>query len=129
MIDEKKELAIREAMRDLARAFIERDVTVLNEALDDDFTGFDPGGVVVSKARWLADVESGDLVFHTINSDEIEFLEGGDDSVRVRGQLTFTARYTRSNYNGSFRYLGVYAKRGDKWKLVLSTARRVAPAT
>ncbi|HYO76966.1 MAG TPA: nuclear transport factor 2 family protein [Thermoanaerobaculia bacterium] len=129
MIDEKKELAIREAMRDLARAFLERDVAVLNEALDDDFTGFDPGGVVVSKARWLADVESGELVFQRINSDEIEFLEGGDDSVRVRGQLTFTARYTRSNYNGSFRYLGVYAKRGDKWKLVLSTARRVAPGT
>ncbi|HEX8255850.1 MAG TPA: nuclear transport factor 2 family protein [Thermoanaerobaculia bacterium] len=129
MIDEKKELAIRESMRDLARAFIERDVAVLDEALDDEFTGFDPGGVVVSKARWLADVASGDLVFESINSDEIEFIDAGDDAVRVRGQLTFKARYTRSSYNGSFRYLGVYAKRGDKWKLVLSTARRVAPAT
>ncbi len=125
MIDQEKEQAIRTAMGNLARAFIERDVELLNDSLDDDFTGFDPAGVVVSKERWLADLASGELVFHTINSDEIEFLDGGDDTVHVRGQLTFTARYTRSNYNGSFRYLGVFAKRGGKWKLVLSTARRV----
>jgi ketosteroid isomerase-like protein len=126
MIDQEKEQAIRAAMGNLARAFIERDVELLNDSLDDDFTGFDPGGVVVSKERWLADLASGELVFHTIDSDEIEFLDGGDDTVHVRGQLTFTAHYTRSNYNGSFRYLGVYAKRGGKWKLALSTARRVA---
>jgi ketosteroid isomerase-like protein len=128
MIDPEKEQAIRAAMSDLARAFIERDVELLNESLDEDFTGFDPGGVVVSKQRWLADLASGELVFHTITSDEIELHEGADDTVHVRGQLTFTAHYTRSNYNGSFRYLGVYAKRGDKWKLALSTARRVVAA-
>ena len=128
MIDQEKEQAIRAAMGNLARAFIERDVELLNDSLDDDFTGFDPAGVVVSKERWLADLASGELVFHTIDSDEIEFLEGGDDTVHVRGQLTFTAHYTRSNYNGSFRYLGVYANRGGKWRLALSTARRVAAA-
>jgi len=126
MIDQEKEQAIRTAMGNLARAFIERDVELLNDSLDDDFTGFDPAGVVVSKERWLADLASGELVFHTIDSDEIEFLDGGDDTVHVRGQLTFSAHYTRSNYNGSFRYLGVYAKRGGKWRLALSTARRVA---
>jgi hypothetical protein len=47
-------------MGELARAFIERDVELLNDSLDDDFTGFDPAGVVVSKERWLADLASGD---------------------------------------------------------------------
>jgi hypothetical protein len=127
MIDREKEKAIRTAMGELARAFLERDVERAREGLDDSFTGFDPAGVVVSKAQWLEDLANGDLVFHTIKSDEIEFIDGGDDTVHVRGQLTFTARYTRSNYNGSFRYLGVYAKRNGKWKLALSTARRVVP--
>ena len=127
MGEKERELAIRVAMQELARAFLERDVKALDDLLDDDFTGSDPGGVVVSKSQWIADVVSGDLVFESIKSDEIEFVHS-DDSVRVRGQLTFRARYSKSSYNGSFRYLGVYAQRGDRWKLALSTARRVVPA-
>lgn len=126
---EKKELEIKAAMAELARAMLERDVDAVREALDDDFTGSDPGGVVVSKDAWVNDLASGDLTFESIQSDEIEFIDGGDDSVHVRGQLTFKARYTRSNYNGSFRYLGVYARRDGKWKLLLSTARRVVTTT
>jgi len=127
MMDEHKEMEIRAAMAELARAFLSRDVAAIADALDDDFTGSDPAGIVVSKERWLEDVASGELVFQSIQSDEIEFTHVDDDSVSVRGQLTFAAHYSKSNYNGSFRYLGVYAKRGDRWKLLLSTAKRVAP--
>jgi ketosteroid isomerase-like protein len=125
MLDPEKEREIRAAMTDLARAFLGRDIERASDGLHDEFTGYDPAGVVVSKERWVADLASGDLVFHSITSDEIEFIPGADDSVHVRGQLTFQAQYTKSNYNGSFRYLGVYTKRGDRWKLLLSTARRV----
>jgi len=127
MAEQEKEREIRAAMQELARGFLERDVDALDALLDDDFTGSDPGGVVVSKAQWLADVASGELVFESIRSDEIEFVHA-PDSVHVRGQLTFRARYSKSSYNGSFRYLGVYAKRGDRWKLLISTARRVVAA-
>jgi ketosteroid isomerase-like protein len=124
MTNEERELAIRAAMRDIAAAFLHRDVTLLQEALADDFTGYDPAGIVVSKSRWLDDLASGELAFTSIESDEIEFLHGAG-SVRVRGRLTFRAHYSRSNYNGSFRYLGVFAPDGDRWKLLLSTARRL----
>jgi ketosteroid isomerase-like protein len=126
MSESDMETEVRGAMRELARAFLESDVEALDETLDDDFTGYDPAGIIVSKARWLADVASGDLVFTSINADETQFRHGAD-FVRVSGQMTFRARYSRSNYNGSFRYLGVYAKRGDKWRLLLSTARPVPP--
>ena len=126
MSESEMEMKVRGAMRELARAFLEGDVEALAETLDDDFSGYDPAGIVVSKARWLEDLASGDLVFTSIEADEPEFRHGGD-FVRVSGQLTFRARYSRSNYNGSFRYLGVYAKRGDQWRLLLSTARPVSP--
>ena len=124
---QQRESEIRAAMGELARAFLERDVPVAEAALDDDFTAFDPAGLVVSKRQWLDDLASGALVFSSIVSDEIEFRHAPDGSVHVSGQLTFAARSTRSNYNGSFRYLGVYAQRDGKWKLLLSTARRVLP--
>ena len=123
-----REDEIRAAMRDLAAAFLERDVTRAAAALDDTFTGFDPAGIVVSKEQWLDDLASGALVFTSIASDELEFSHAPDGTVHIRGQLTFAARYTRSSYNGSFRYLGVYAQRDGRWKLMLSTARRVAAA-
>lgn len=126
---QSREDEIRVAMAVLAAALLQRDVATIAEALDEDFTGFDPAGVVVSRERWLSDVASGELQFTSIQSDEIEFTHADDDTVHVRGQLTFQAHYTRSNYNGSFRYLGVYTKRDGVWKLLLSTARRVAPET
>jgi ketosteroid isomerase-like protein len=122
----QREQEIRDAMGRLARAMIERDVDAAAACLDDEFTGSDPGGLVVSKAQWLRDLASGELTFHSIKSDEIEFIHADDDTVHVRGQLTFDARYTKSSYNGAFRYLGVYARRDGVWKLLISTARRVA---
>ena len=121
-----RENEIRAAMGELAEAMITRDVARVAAALDDDFTGSDAGGVVVSKEQWLQDLASGDLQFTSITSDELEFRHTTDDTVHLRGQLTFRAHYTRSNYNGSFRYMGVYARRNGAWKLLLSTARRVA---
>jgi ketosteroid isomerase-like protein len=123
---EQGEQEIRTAMGTLAKAMIERDVDGAAACLDDEFTGSDPGGMVVSKDQWLRDLASGELTFHSITSDEIEFIHADENTVHVRGQLTFDARYTKSSYNGAFRYLGVYARRDGGWKLRISTARRVA---
>jgi ketosteroid isomerase-like protein len=128
MDETTREDEIRAAMRDLATAMIARDVPRVAAALDDEFTGSDPAGIVVSRERWLEDLASGDLQFTSIASDEMELQGVDDDTVHVRGQLTFAAHYTRSNYNGSFRYLDVYARRNGAWKLMLSTARRVVPS-
>lgn len=126
MTDQEREQEIRAAMGELARAFLERDTAALQELLDDDFTGADPAGLILSKEQWIDDLATGKLVFHSIESDGIEF-QHLPDGVRVRGQLTFRADYARSNWNGSFRYLGLYARRGERWRLMLSTARRVLP--
>ena len=111
-------------MRELSRALIQRDTTTVARLLDDDFTGFDASGVIASKAQWLADLASGELEFHAIDAGEVEF-QLLDDAVRVRAELTFRARYSRSSYNGSFRCLGMFVKRDDTWKLLVSKARVV----
>jgi ketosteroid isomerase-like protein len=120
-----KDQEVRAAMRDLARALIERDVDVVARQLDDDFTGCDAAGVIVSRAQWLEDLANGQLVFQSIDAGPVE-TEAFDDAVRVRAELTFRARYTRSNYNGTFRCLGMYVRRGDGWKLLVSRAQAVS---
>lgn len=117
------ELRIRALMREIARGFLERDVETLRHAIDDDFTFVDPTGAIVTKEAWLEDVATGRLRFQSVEAGEIEFRHLAD-SIRVRGELTVRAEYTRGNYNGTFRYLGVYAKRGDERRLLLTSAKR-----
>lgn len=113
---------IRGAMRELASALIARDVATVAALLDDEFTGFDASGVIVSKAQWLDDLAKGELVFESIEAKEVE-LTPVEHAVRVRALLAFRARYPRSNYNGVFRCFGMYVRRDGGWKLLVSKAR------
>lgn len=128
MTQAEDEELVRGLMRETARAFLERDLAALDRVLAGDFTYTDAAGVVGDKQRWLADVASGDLQFESIASDALDVKRVDDHQIRVRGQLTLRARYTRSNYNGTFRYLGLFTNHGGEWKLQLSSAR-VAPVT
>ena len=111
-------------MGEITQAFMSRDVQRLGEIFDDSFTLSEPSGMVISRERWLADVASGDLVIQSVQSDEFDVRPVGD-VMRVRGKLTIRAKYSRADYNGTFKYMGVYRKQEDGWKLSLSTARRV----
>ena len=126
MVGDEKEI-VRRLMREIARGFLYRDVPALDRALADDFTYTDAAGVVGDKYRWLSDLATGELAFESIISDALDVKRVGD-SIHVRGQLTLRARYTRSNYNGTFRYIGAYAQRDGEWRLVLSSARVVPQA-
>ncbi|MFY9558459.1 MAG: hypothetical protein WAV20_02235 [Blastocatellia bacterium] len=75
----------------------------------------------------LSDIEHGNLVFDSIDAGDVEFRHLGDKAL-VAGSAQMKARYTKGNYNGEFRYLGVYTRLSEGWKLVLTSAERVEPA-
>ena len=124
MSESADEAAIREHMRDLYRAFREGDVATLDRVLADDFTFSDPNGPVMSKQRWLVDIAAGNLVFESVETGPTTFQHLGDRAL-VEGEARLRVRYTESDYTGVFRYLGVYAREGDEWRLVLTSAIRV----
>jgi hypothetical protein len=120
------ETHVRNLMGEISRAFIERDVDRLNGIFDDTFAFTDPYGAVLGKEEWLADVATGELTVETVQSDAFDIRQVADDAMRVRGQLTLRAHYSKSNYNGTFAYIGLYTKHGEEWRLSLSSARRVS---
>ena len=124
MSEPTDEAAIREHMRDLYRAFREGDVETLDRVLADDFTFSDPNGPVMSTPRWLADIAAGNLVFDSVETGPTTFQHLGDRAL-VEGEATLRVRYTESDYTGTFRYLGVYAREGEGWRLLLTSANRV----
>ena len=62
------------------------------------------------------------LTFESIESNAFELRQTAGIA-RVHGELTIRARYSKSNYNGTFRYMGVYMKQSDDWKLLVTSAR------
>ena len=122
MAENDDESRIRVLMGEIARACFARDVETLDRVFAEDFTFTDPGGPVVSKKQWISDIASGELTFESIESNAFELRQTAGIA-RVHGELTIRARYSKSNYNGTFRYLGVYMKQGDDWKLLVTSAR------
>jgi len=127
MSDAADEAEIREHMRNLYNAFREGDLAVLERVLADDFTFSDPAGPIVSKSQWLADIASGNLVFEYVEAGDTTFKHLGDRAL-VEGEAKLRVRYTQSNYTGVFRYMGVYKKYDDGWKLLLTSAQRIDAA-
>jgi ketosteroid isomerase-like protein len=109
----------------LHRAFREADIATLDNVLADDFTFSDPNGPVMSKERWLADLALGNLVFESVETGPVDVRSVGDRIV-VDGEARLRVRYTESNYTGRFRYLGVFRREGDDWRLELTSAQRLA---
>ena len=115
-------------MAALYRAFREADVGTLDQIFADEFTFSDPNGPVMSKEKWLADIERGDLIFDEIETGPVSMRHLGDQ-VLVDGEARLRVRYTESNYNGRFRYLGVFAREGERWRLRLTSAVRIEEPT
>jgi hypothetical protein len=124
MTDEER---VRSLMGEISIAFIGRDGAALREIFDDSFTLLDPDGKVLSKDQWIADVENGDLTVQSVDSEAFDIQRVDENAFRVRGQLRMSARYSKGDWNGSFKYLGLYQKHDSGWKLVLSSAQRVTP--
>lgn len=122
MSQQDDEIRIRALMNEIARACFARDLVTLDRVFADEFTFIDPGGPIVSKEQWLEDIGSGALTFESIESNSFELRHHGD-TARVHGELTVRARYSKSNYNGTFRYMGVYTRQGDDWRLLVTSAR------
>ena len=114
---------IRAIMGEIAQAFVAGDAATLDRIFADDFTFTDPWNRVLSKEQWLRDVASGELRIESVDSEDFQLRQSGD-TVRVSGQLNLKAHYSKANYNGSFRYLGIYERVNGEWRLRVTMAKR-----
>ena len=122
-VSEADATRIRAIMAEIAQAFMTGDAATLNRIFAEDFTFTDPWDRVLSKEQWLRDVASGELRVESVESDDFQLRQAGD-TVRVSGLLSLRARYSKANYNGSFRYLGIYERVDGEWRLRVTMAKR-----
>ena len=94
-----------------------KDMKALESIWGDDLIFINPGGVVLTKAQRLADIQSG--------ANRFDSLEASDRAVRVYGDVavmtsltTMKGQYGGQEASGQYRVTNVFAKRGGAWQIV-----------
>ncbi len=105
-------------------ALLAGDAETLAAMYADDIVYIHTNAAVDSKASYLAHIRSGNLTYQSLNRDDI--------TVRLFGTTALVACHwqARSISNGihyeiNARYLHVYAKHGDEWRMVAHQSTRL----
>jgi len=98
------------------------DALKIIEAEDFTFTG--PDGAIVNKAQDLATIESGDLVYESINLSDVNVRVFGDAGV-VTGKADVKGHYRDFDISGGYRYTVMFVKRAGHWQAVASQMTRI----
>src|SRR5262245_10270403 len=95
-----------------------KDTTVSKELLADDYLGAIPTGQAMNKQQFIDAVTAG-----TLFAGKAEMT---DRKVRIYGETAVsTGFHTGAVGGGKVRYIRVYVKRNNKWRLVAAQGTRV----
>ena len=110
---------------DWNRAIVANDAAAIGQFVSEDWIIVSPDGNVVERTRFLAAIESGQLIHRSMDSEEFRCKVYGDAAVvtaviRSKGEFAGNAFTTRE------RSTSVYAKIDGRWKCVLTQLTSVA---
>lgn len=111
------EQSVRQVDRELTDAIEGNDTRVMARLLADDLILTASGGAIVSKARWIEIVETGERTYKSYDTDEIEVRVFGDAAV-VTGRADVTEVAEGREYPGLYRFTRVYARHREGWLAV-----------
>lgn len=100
------------------------DVALLDALLHDDLLFNGPTGETARKALDLANYASGGVRLHTVEGSELQVSLIGDDAV-VAVTVELRGSYLGQELDGKVRYLRVWKRFGDGWKVIAGSV--VAP--
>jgi hypothetical protein len=94
-------------------AFLRNDRDTLIRILADDFVFTDPDGKSVTRAEWIADMESGELAFESIHMDDLRIRIFGDAAV-TNGRVTMKMRSREGSVVDQYCYIVMYVRRDGR---------------
>jgi len=121
---QKQNNGVEEELRNLERqwqeALMQRDLTLLDRLMADDYALITVSGEVVNKARVLAEIKSVNAIADVRNT-EVAVRVFGDVAV-VTGLVLISGKFNDQEVNSKSRYTKVYVKRQKQWRVVAAQA-------
>ncbi len=100
-----------------AEAMIKQDVPALDDILADDLSYTHTSARVETKAEFIAALSSGRTKYQAIERDDVKVRQYGDTAV-VTGHANMHVNRNGRDSRFEIRFLNVYAKRQDVWRMV-----------
>jgi ketosteroid isomerase-like protein len=94
-----------------------KDTAALERIWADDLTFISPGGVMLTKAQRLADIQSGATRFDSLEASDRMVRVYGDAAV-MTSLTTLKGQYGGQEASGQYRVTNVFARRGGGWQIV-----------
>jgi len=116
---------VRQLEHEWIDAFMRGDTETLDRILADDFVFTDPEGKLLTKAQWIADITSGELIFESIHIDDLQ-VRMYEDAAVANGRVTVKAQSKEGGFNGQYCYTDMYVKRNGQWQAVAEQATLVS---
>ena len=108
------------------RAMIDGDTGALAGILADELIYTHSSGRTDTKAQFIASLQSGELKYETINTDDVKVRIYGAAAV-VTGQASIKLKSKGQELDLQLRYTDVFVKHGRAWQMVAWQSTRIAP--
>jgi ketosteroid isomerase-like protein len=116
---------LEELEETLRRAMLASDVATLESLIADDLIFGMHTGAVITKAMDLDAHRSGLLRLIALEPSEQRTARYGDTGV-VSVRMHLVGEYDGATFAGSYRYLRVWAREGDRWQVVAGQVTAIA---
>ncbi len=108
----------------LLKAFKNNDVEILEELLHDDLIFIIPSGEIITKAKDIENMKSGNLQVSEIFSNNQNLSVIGDNII-VTVTLNISGSYLDQAIDNNFRYIRIWKQFGDQWKVIAGSGMGV----
>ena len=118
------EQALMQIEQEMLDALLKGDTSAGERHMADAFVFTAPDGTVQDKARFIADVKSGDLKIESSTNEDMKVHVHGDAAV-VTYRSTDKGSYKGNDLSGQYRWTDVFVKRNGRWQLVAGQGTRI----
>ncbi len=99
------------------KAIVRKDRQAIESNMAEDFRQIDAQGNVETKASFVEDLVSPDLVIDPYTVEDFEVRLYGEVAL-LSGRTRMTGRYQGKPFASHYRYIDIYVRRGGEWQIV-----------
>lgn len=118
------EQTLMQIEQELLDALLKGDTSAGERHMADTYVFTAPDGDVQDKARFIADMKSGDLKIESSTNEDMKVQVHGDAAV-VTYRSTDKGSYKGNDLSGQYRWTDVFVKRNGRWQLVAGQGTRI----
>lgn len=103
--------------RDWGKAYVQRDIVLLNRIIADEYSVTDAEGHITNRAEIVANFKSGETLYEVSSYDDAKVKVYGDVAI-VAGRGTVKGRSKTGSFHTQYYSTNVFVKRDGRWQAV-----------